>query len=297
MRATPTAVRRLLALTAAVLLAVVVAAIGAAPISADPVTGTDANGTYLALGDSVAFGFVPADAAPAPNYEDAHSFLGYPEFLAQQLNERVTNASCPGETSTSMLVAGAPSNGCENLPGSPTGYRTLFPLHAEYQGTQMEYALHYLAAHQHTRLVTLGVGANDLFLCAETTPDGCRSPLELLGVATAISTNLTTMFQELRGTGYQGPIVVLTYYSLSYTDPAQLQTAEFLRSVLESATSLNGGIVADGFDAFAGPSAAFGGDPCAAGLLIKLPDGTCNIHPSPAGQRLLTGAIAEAIGA
>src|SRR6185437_8782083 len=131
MRATPTAVRRLLALTAAVLLAVVVAAIGAAPISADPVTGTDANGTYLALGDSVAFGFVPADAAPAPNYEDAHSFLGYPEFLAQQLNERVTNASCPGETSTSMLVAGAPSNGCENLPGSPTGYRTLFPLHAE----------------------------------------------------------------------------------------------------------------------------------------------------------------------
>jgi hypothetical protein len=49
--------------------------------------------------------------------------------------------------------------------------------------------------------------------------------------------------------------------------------------------------------AFEGPSAAFGGDPCAAGLLIKLPDGTCNIHPSPAGHLLLAQAIEAAVGA
>jgi lysophospholipase L1-like esterase len=35
----------------------------------------------------------------------------------------------------------------------------------------------------------------------------------------------------------------------------------------------------------------------AAGLLIRLPDGTCNIHPSAAGHRLLAAAIANAIGA
>jgi lysophospholipase L1-like esterase len=289
--------RRLLRLTAAVFVVAFVAAIGAGTSSAKPVNGSDKNGTYLALGDSVAFGFVPANAVPVPNYLDAHSFVGYPEFLAQQLNERVTNASCPGETSTSMLVAGAQSNGCENSPGSPVGYRTAFPLHAQYQGTQMDYALHYLHAHKHTRLVTIDIGANDAFLCQETTQDHCTSPVELGAVANEIATNLGTIFHQLRGAGYTGPIVALEYYSLSYSNPATLAGALFLNAVISAVTTANGGILADGFSAFEGPSLAFGGDPCAAGLLIKLPDGTCNIHPSPAGQKLLAGAIATAIGA
>jgi lysophospholipase L1-like esterase len=298
MRATPTAARRLLALAAAVFVAAVIAAVGARGTSADPVNGSDANGTYLALGDSVAFGYVPSDAVPAPNYHSAHSFVGYPEYLAQQLNERVSNASCPGETTASLLVAGAQSNGCENSPGSPVGYSTLYPLHVQYRGTQMAYALGYLAAHKHTRLITIDVGANDFFLCQETTPDQCGSDAELGGVANEIAGNLATILQDLRVVaGYRGRIVVLTYYSLSYSDPAQVLGAQFLDSVIAGVTTANGGIVADGFAAFQAPSLASGGDPCAAGLLIKLPDGTCNIHPSPAGHRLLAAAIAEAIGA
>jgi lysophospholipase L1-like esterase len=275
----------------------VVAALGARATSADPINGSDANGTYLALGDSVAFGYVPPDAVPAPNYRDQHSFVGYPEYLAEQLNERVSNASCPGETTASMLVAGAQSNGCENSPGSPIGYATLYPLHVQYRGTQIDYALHYLAAHKHTRLVTIDIGANDVFLCQETTADHCTSAAELGAVANEIAANLGTIFDDLRGAGYDGPIVVLTYYSLSYSDPAAIAGAKFLDSVIAGATIAKGGIVADGFSAFEGPSLAFGGDPCAAGLLIKLPDGTCNIHPSPAGHRLLAAAIAQAIGA
>jgi len=298
MSATPTPVRRLLALTAAVFLVGVIAAVGAGPTSANPVNGSDANGTYLALGDSVAFGYVPPNALPPPNYLDAHSLVGYPEFLAQQLDEHVSNASCPGETTSSMLEAGAQSNGCENEPGSPVGYRTLFPLHAQYVGTQMDYALHYLAAHKHTRLVTIDIGANDVFLCQETTADKCTSGAELNRVVNEIATNLGTIFHELRDVaGYRGPIVGLTYYSLSYSDPVTVAGTESLDSVIAGVTTANGGIVADGFAAFEDPSLASGGDPCAAGLLIKLPDGTCNIHPSPAGQQLLAGAIATAIGA
>ena len=298
MSATPTPIRRLLALAAAMFFVAVVAAVGAGPTSANPVNGSDANGTYLALGDSVAFGYVPPNALPPPNYLDAHSFVGYPEFLAQELNERVSNASCPGETASSMLDAGAQSNGCENSLGSPVGYRTLCPLHAVYQGTQMEYALHYLHAHKHTRLVTIDIGANDAFLCQETTADHCTSGVELNGVANEIATNLATIFHELRdAAGYRGPIVALTYYSLSYSDPATIAGTVFLDSVIAGVATANGGIVADGFAAFQGPSLVAGGDPCAAGLLIKLPDGTCNIHPSPAGQQLLAGAIATAIGA
>lgn len=289
--------RRALRLAAAVTVAAAVAGVAAGTTSANPVNGSDRNGTYLALGDSVAFGYVPPQAIPAPAYLDQHSFVGYPELLAQQLDERVSNASCPGETSTSMLVPGALSNGCENSPGSPVGYRTLYPLHVQYPGTQMDYALQYLHAHKHTQLITLDIGANDAFVCQETTADHCTSTSELLGVAGQIASNIGTIIQQLRGAGYQGPIVVLTYYSLSYSDPTQLALSEFLDSTIATAATASGGIVADGFGAFAGPSAAFGGSPCAAGLLIKLPDGSCNIHPSPAGHQLLAGAIAKAIGA
>jgi len=298
MSATPTPIRRLLALAAAMFFVAVVAAVGAGPTSANPVNGSDANGTYLALGDSVAFGYVPPTALPPPNYLDAHSFVGYPEFLAQELNERVSNASCPGETASSMLDAGAQSNGCENSPGSPVGYATLYPLHVQYEGTQMDYALHYLAAHKHTRLITIDIGANDVFLCQETTAHHCTSGAELLGVAHEIAANLTTIFHDLRVVaGYSGPIVALTYYSLSYSDPAAVAGTQFLDSVIAGVTTAFGGTIANGFTAFQGPSLAFGGDPCAAGLLIKLPNGTCNIHPSPAGAQLLAAAIASAIGA
>jgi lysophospholipase L1-like esterase len=297
MRATPTAGRRLIALTAALAVVALIASIGAGTASADPVNGSDANGTYLALGDSVAFGYVPPEAVPSPNYLVAHSFVGYPEYLAQQLDVRVTNAACPGETTASLLFAGAQSNGCENSLGSPVGYSTLYPLHVQYQGTQMDYALHYLAAHKHTRLITIDIGANDAFLCEETTADHCTSRAELGAVAGEIAGNLGTIFHDLRVVaGYQGPIVALSYYSLSYSDPTQIAVAQFLNSVIAGVTTAYGGIVANGFAAFEGPSLAFGGDPCAAGLLIKLPDGTCNIHPSPAGHKLLAAAIADAIG-
>lgn len=85
--------------------------------------------------------------------------------------------------------------------------------------------------------------------------------------------------------------------SLDYADPAQVLGTLFLNSVLAGVAAQFGGVVADGFGAFQVASAGFGGDPCAAGLLIRLPDGTCNIHPSPEGHQLLADAIATAIGA
>ena len=265
------------------------------PASAAPVTGPDADGTYLALGDSVAFGYVPPQAVPAPNDSDPRSFVGYPEDVARALHIRVSNASCPGETTASFLVPGALSNGCENSPVSSTGYRTLYPLHVSYLGTQMQYALKYLAVHRHTRLVTIDIGANDVFLCEETTADTCAT--ELQTVLQEIQANLTTIYTQIRDVAhYRGLLVALTYYSISYSDPAQVAGTEALNSAIASVTEKFGGKVADGFAAFQGPSAAFGGSSCAAGLLIKLPDGTCNIHPSPAGHLLLAKAIEDVAG-
>src|SRR5947209_7007687 len=53
---------------------------------------------YLALGDSITFGYMEANVVPPPNYNNAASFLGYPELLGRELHLRVANAACPGET-------------------------------------------------------------------------------------------------------------------------------------------------------------------------------------------------------
>jgi lysophospholipase L1-like esterase len=266
------------------------------PASAAPAAGPAATGTYLALGDSVAFGFVPAEAAvPPPAHPDASFFVGYPEDVGQALRLGVRNASCPGETTGSMLVAGAPSNGCENSPDGSPGYRDLYPLHVQYQGTQMQYALSYLAAHRHTRLVTIDIGSNDAFLCRETTSDGCAAKFP--GVLKEIGSNLTAIYTQIRDVAhYQGLLVALTYYLLDPSNPTLVARTEALNNVITSVTEAFGGKVADGFAAFERPSAAFGGDPCAAGLLIKLPDGTCDVHPSPAGHLLLAQAIEDVAG-
>jgi lysophospholipase L1-like esterase len=273
-----------------------VSLIPALPAAAAPLGGTGGTGTYLALGDSVAFGYVPPEAVPAPNYFDPSSFVGYPEDVAQALHIPVSNASCPGETTASLYIPGAQSNGCENSLGSSVGYRTEFPLHVQYAGTQMLYALRYLATHRNTRLVTIDIGANDLFLCEETTADACASPAELQAVLKKIQVNLAIIYALIRGVArYHGPLVALTYYSLDYADPTQVAGTEALNSAIASVTVKFGGKVADGFAAFQGPSDAAGGSPCAAGLLIKLPDGTCNIHPSPEGHQLLAQAIEDVI--
>src|SRR5512141_421686 len=126
---------------------------------------------YLALGDSVAFGYRPPQVTPPADYLDASNFVGYPEVLAERSGLRLTNASCPGETTASLIDATAQSNGCENSVGLPYGYRTFYPLHVAYQGAQLDYAVQYLRSHPRTRLVSIDVGANDLFICQATTPD------------------------------------------------------------------------------------------------------------------------------
>ncbi len=118
---------------------------------------------------------------------------------------------------------------------------------------------------------------------------------ELAALVQEIQANLTAIYTQIRDVAnYQGPLVALTYYSLSYSDSVQVADTKLLDSVIASVTESFGGTVADGFAAFEGPSAAFGGSPCAAGLLIKLPNGTCNIHPRRPGTCCWPSHMAEA---
>ena len=250
---------------------------------------------YLALGDSLAFGYEPPETTPPADYLRASNFRGYPEVTARRLGLRVANASCPGETTASLIDATAQSNGCENSLGSPVGYRTVYPLHRSYQGSQLDYAVRYLRQHRRTRLVSINVGSNDLFLCQRTTPDRCTGT-ELAGTVEQVRANLDTILSTLRSRAhYHHRVVVLTYYSLDYGDPVGTAVAAALDDAIAAAARAHRATVADGFGAFRRASAGSGGDVCAAGLIIALPSGGCNVHPTPKGDRVLARAVVSAV--
>jgi len=250
--------------------------------------------TYLALGDSVPFGYRPAAVTPPTDYLDASNFVGYPEVVARRLHLRVANATCPGETTASFLTAGALSNGCENSPTSPFGYRTAYPLHVAYTGTQLSYARHYLRTHPRTRLVTLTIGANDLFICQSTTADHCTGS-DLTDTVATVEQNADKILSAVRATGYRHRIVVVDYYSVDYADPVQTGGSQLLDAALTRAAARHRAVVADGFGAFQRAAAASGGDSCAAGLVIALPTGGCDVHPTEAGRALLARAVLAAV--
>jgi hypothetical protein len=68
-----------------------------------------------------------------------------------------------------------------------------------------------------------------------------------------------------------------------------------LNAVTTKVTHAFRGTTADGFTAFAKVAAGSGGDTCAAGLLIVLPTGGCNIHPSTVGAQLLASTLVSAV--
>jgi lysophospholipase L1-like esterase len=263
----------------------------AAPSAAPPV---HSGSTYLALGDSVPFGYREAANLPTPNYADAASFVGYPEDVAADLSLHVKNAACPGETSGSLIDAAAPSNGCEQSPTGGPGYRSGYPLHVAYQGSQLHYAVKYLRSHSGVRLVSLMIGANDGFLCQETTADNCAS--ELPSVLAKVSANVTQILSRVRGqAGYSGQIVIVNYYSLDYSSALQNAQSLALNNALDTAAKPFGVAIADGYAAFQQAAAQAGGNSCTAGLLTTLSTGGCGVHPSVAGQQLLAGAVERVV--
>ena len=262
-----------------------------APVSGQ---GHDAAG-YLALGDSVAFGYRPTAVTQAMVYLNAANFTGYPEDLAKMLRLRLVNASCPGETTASMINAAAPSNGCENSVQGGFGYRGFAPLHVGYAGSQLGYAVRYLRHHQQTKLVTIDIGANDVFVCQQTTADYCAGA-DFDRVLAKIRGNLSTILSALRHQAhYQRTLVVLTYYALNYSDSAAVTQTRELNAALTAAAARYDARIADGFAAFRAASSGSAGDTCAAGLRIKLPTGGCDLHPTALGQRVLAAAIRQAL--
>ncbi|HET9847109.1 MAG TPA: SGNH/GDSL hydrolase family protein [Candidatus Dormibacteraeota bacterium] len=252
----------------------------------------DQAGSYLALGDSVPFGFNPL--VPPAQRGDPTKFVGYPEVFAASHGLSLANLSCPGETSASM-IAPPPANpdlGCQTFRAKNKH------LHYDYAGPQLAAAVNYLQTHPAVSLVSITIGRNDLALLQRV----CNNVVacELAGLPALqqrLAANLTTILMAIRGTGYEGSLVAVNRYALDYRDATEVELVGAINRTLAMVTMRFDGDVANAFRAFREAGRHFDGDSCAARLLIVLSATplNCDQHPSVVGRELLARTMGQAL--
>jgi lysophospholipase L1-like esterase len=238
---------------------------------------------YLALGDSVTFGFSPLLEDPwIPG-----RFVGYPEIIEQRTETTTTNLGCPGQTAQALISLHAVDNGCfrARRQARRAGFALL---HTDYRGTQLRVAEAAVRSDAPPSLISIQGGGNEWVICElgpSPDPEKC-----LADVLPKVTASLREAVSQLRSSGYHGRIVLVSYYLL----PGFRGTLGRLNQAIARAAS-------EAHVAFADASALFdqyarhhGGDLCTTGLLIMLPDGSCDLHPTRIGQGLLANAVLEA---
>jgi lysophospholipase L1-like esterase len=203
--------------------AAVLVAFGALALA--PAAGANGPGsTYLALGDSLAYGYHQAQfqnelkekgfVNPA-NFNDGYvdDFGATLKLLNPKL--KIVNDGCPGET-TETFIKGS-GVGPEYCAGGPTG--SPFPkafLHHPYPGTQLADAL-AIAKEAGTGTITLDIGANDIlqFLshtCGFPVTFSCTEA-EVEAEIGHVVTNVGVILAQLRAAAPKAKIVFVSQYN------------------------------------------------------------------------------------
>jgi lysophospholipase L1-like esterase len=229
---------------------------------------------YLALGDSLAFGF-------QPNGDFTHGYVNdLFQILHNEGTKDVTNDGCGGETSTTFI------SGCLSAPaGSPT---------------QLTAALAFLQANPgKVSPVTLDIGANDVL--GDTDPSTCTVNVDNFNADLhTLDTNLTgTILPALLGAltvkgRVTGSIVMMNYY-----DPLQNfcpNTVPFTQTLNQHlAADVSGfGFIVDVFGAFGGPNVP-NPNICTYTWMCTPPPLGPNIHATDLGYSVIANTFAAAI--
>jgi len=196
--------------------AVVVCAISAAWLVPLTFAGTAQSASspqsyYLALGDSIAYGFQPAKQKAGLPPSGFNS--GYVDVFAARLRTvapkiRVVNYGCPGESTKTFINGGCPGRG--DVKG----------LHDVFKGSQLDAALAFLRAHPgQVSPITLTLYGNDLFelvdqckgdfACAQA-----RSPRSFA----QFGSRLTSIFKRLQAAAPKAAIIVTGGWNFNIDD-------------------------------------------------------------------------------
>ena len=162
------------------------------------------QGRYVALGDSITFGYSPLLEDPwIPE-----RFVGYPEVIAEQSGLTTTNLACPGQTAQALVSRTAVDNGCFDArrAARDAGFALL---HTDYSGTQLKAALDAVRSDRSVSLISIQGGGNEISLCMAGTakPDRC-----LADALPKVAGSLRQAVTQLRAAGYRGRVVLVGYH-------------------------------------------------------------------------------------
>jgi lysophospholipase L1-like esterase len=247
--------------------------------SANP--GHSESTSYLALGDSITFGYSPLLEDPwIPS-----RFVGYPEIIGRRHDVTVTNLGCPGQTAQALVSLTAVDNGCFDARkfARRAGFQLL---HADYRGTQLHAALDAVHSAEPPAVISVQGGGNEVSMCLEA-----RRPATCLAAALPkVTESLREVVDRLRVGGYRGQLVLVGYHLVPGLEgPLAQLNAAIIRAARQTQVPF-----ADSATRFDRYARQHHGDLCSTGLLVRLPDGSCDLHPSRAGQRLYADAVLAA---
>lgn len=248
--------------------------------------------SYLALGDSLAFGYQQAKFEELfPNESPAAFDTGYVDdfgrfLLKTHRDESIVNDGCPGETTVSF-IAGPCEYQHEGLP-----------LHHPYVGgpssSQLSDALAYLKANPGTvSPITLDIGANDALAVIH----GCNMQAACVAehspaLFALIAHNLGTILADLRGADPQAKIVVLGLYNpFGATIAGGDELTAALNEVMRNVASAAQARFADPLPVFNPPGAREAPTICLLTNMCPPPGKPTDIHPTDLGYAVLGDLI------
>jgi lysophospholipase L1-like esterase len=167
---------------------------------------------YLALGDSIAYGFQPTKR---PGMRASAFDSGYVDVFAARLRKlapsiRVVNYGCPGEATSTFMRGDCPAFGDG------------FKLHDQFRGSQLRAAESFLRAHTgEVSPITLTLWGNDWFPLLLDRCKGDVACVRKRGPATiaSIRRRMTSILRRLRDAAPNAEIIVTGAWNV---DPNQL---------------------------------------------------------------------------
>lgn len=302
-------------------LACVVAVVALGALALAPAAGAAGVGnTYLALGDSLAYGYHQAqfqEELKAKGFVEAKNFNdGYVDDFGATLKLvnpklQIVNDGCPGETTDTMINGSGVGAGF--CAGGPTG--SPFPkafLHHSYPGTQLADAL-AIAKEPGVGTITLDIGANDIlqFLgstCGFPATFTC-TPAQIEAEIGHVTANVGSILAQLRAAAPKAKIVFVSQYNPFPTvlkpEGTGDATVEALNGALKSVAAkfgvsfANTARVINFSGTHGGPEA--GDIPTVCTFTAMCPGGVFNpaspaadIHPTKAGYAAMAGVVGVA---
>lgn len=166
-------------------------------------SGSHAPRYYVALGDSLAFGWQPTATDPTNRPATSYTDFVYSAEKQDLPNLRKIDLACPGESTTTMLYGGS-ACGFDQATSVLTGTGDF--------ATQLDAAVQFLKAHRRfVDLVTIDVGAIDIETCVDRATGGVDTAC-VAAAMTSVPRNLNVIVDRLQKAAPGVPIVGMNYY-------------------------------------------------------------------------------------